>query len=136
MIYEISPISKPRMTRSDKWKKRPCVMQYRAFKDECRLKKVALPDGGFHVHFVLPMPESWSQKRKFETCGSQHDGKPDLDNLVKALFDALYGDDAHLSDFTATKWWGYCGSMAIYPREKSTFPVAFSAESLAGAVEV
>jgi len=34
--YKITPVPKPRQTRSDKWKQRPCVMRYRAFADEVR----------------------------------------------------------------------------------------------------
>lgn len=41
-IYDITPIGKPRMTRADKWKKRPAVMRYRAFCDEARLRKINL----------------------------------------------------------------------------------------------
>ena len=38
MIYDITPCPKPRQTQSDKWKKRPPVLRYRAFADEVRLK--------------------------------------------------------------------------------------------------
>ena len=40
MVYEIlvTPNTKPRMTRADKWKQRPCVVQYRTFKDTLRLE--------------------------------------------------------------------------------------------------
>ena len=37
MEYPIIPLGKPRMTQRDKWAKRPAVLRYRAFKDECRL---------------------------------------------------------------------------------------------------
>jgi hypothetical protein len=62
LIYPIVPMGKPRMTRADKWKKRPEVMRYRAFCDEVRLRGVALPESGAHVTFVLPMPASWSKR--------------------------------------------------------------------------
>ena len=29
---KITPVSKPRMTRADTWKKRPCVLKYWAYK--------------------------------------------------------------------------------------------------------
>ncbi len=66
-IYDITPIGKPRMTRADKWKQRPEVIRYRAFCDEARLRKIHLPDSGAHVTFVMPMPQSWSQKRERNT---------------------------------------------------------------------
>ena len=33
---KIIPRAKPRMTRADTWKKRPCVVKYWAYKDELR----------------------------------------------------------------------------------------------------
>ncbi len=36
--FPIDVVGKPRMTQRDKWKKRPCVLRYRAFADELRLK--------------------------------------------------------------------------------------------------
>lgn len=35
-VYNITPIPKPRMTRSDKWKKRPAVVRYFEYKDKIR----------------------------------------------------------------------------------------------------
>jgi hypothetical protein len=75
--YDIEPIGKPRMTRSDKWKKRPEVMRYRAFCDEVRLRKLTMPESGAHVTFVLPMPASWSKKKRAEFSG-----KPISQNLT------------------------------------------------------
>ena len=114
MIYPITPMGKPRMTRSDKWKKRPAVMRYRAFKDECRLHNVALPELPC-ITFYMPMPASWSKKKKADMDGQPHKGKPDLDNILKALFDALYEDDAHIWYVTAKKIWSYDGKIEITP---------------------
>lgn len=36
IILDIEPVAKPRMTKKDKWAKRPCVMKYRAYKDMLR----------------------------------------------------------------------------------------------------
>ena len=44
VVYPITPVPKPRMTRRDRWAKRPCVLRYWAFKDEVRLRRVSLPD--------------------------------------------------------------------------------------------
>jgi hypothetical protein len=38
--YIITPVGKPRMTRSDKWKQRPPVIRYRMFCDEARLHEI------------------------------------------------------------------------------------------------
>ncbi len=112
MTYNITPVPKPRQTQSDKWKQRPAIMKYRAFADECRYKKVKFGSGD-HVIFVIPMPASWSKKKK-KIYGTQpHRQKPDLDNLIKALGDSLYEDDSILYSYTATKVWGYEGKIII-----------------------
>lgn len=79
MLYKITPCPKPRMTARDKWKQRPPVLRYRAFKDEVRAKGLSVPTSGAHVRFILPMPKSWSKKRKTEMNGRAHQQKPDVD---------------------------------------------------------
>lgn len=79
--YLITPVGKPRMTRADKWKQRPPVMRYRMFCDEARLHGIRVPENGAHITFVLPMPKSWSKKKRAAMDGQPHQQKPDLDNL-------------------------------------------------------
>ena len=102
--YDIEPTAKPRMTRSDKWKKRPIVMNYRAFKDECRTKGVQLPDG-CKVTFFIAIPKSWPKRKKKEMHLTPHLQTPDLDNLLKGLWDAIYEDDSHMWQCDAQKLW-------------------------------
>ncbi|EOW6163745.1 RusA family crossover junction endodeoxyribonuclease [Klebsiella pneumoniae] len=113
MIFNITPMGKPRMTRADKWKQREVVMRYRAFCEEVRLKSVTMPEQGAHITFVLPMPASWSQKKRKAMNGQAHQQKPDADNMIKALMDALFADDAHIWDFRVTKVWGETGQILI-----------------------
>ncbi|AMO48870.1 Endodeoxyribonuclease RusA [Enterobacter sp. FY-07] len=101
------------MTRSDKWKKRPEVLRYRAFCDEVRARGVILPESGSHITFILPMPQSWSKKKRAEMNGKPHKSKPDKDNLEKALLDALFEDDSHVWDSRVTKLWGEVGQVII-----------------------
>ena len=116
--YKIQPLGKPRMTQRDKWAKRPAVLRYRAFKDECKLNRVELPESGAGVTFVIPMPDSWSRKKKVEMMGKPHKQKPDLDNLAKALMDAVHDDDAGIWDIRMAKVWGLEGQIRIeYPLE-------------------
>lgn len=110
--YPITPVAKPRMTRSDKWKRRPIVLRYRAFCDEVRLRRVELPES-YHVVFVIPMPESWSSRKKATMDGQPHRQVPDKDNLEKALLDALHEDDCHIWDGRVTKIWGKKGEIRI-----------------------
>jgi Holliday junction resolvase RusA-like endonuclease len=113
--YPITPVPKPRQTRSDRWKKRPCVMRYRAFADKCKL--LIGVDGlktGDHVRFWLPMPKSWSAQERADACGEPHEGKPDLDNMLKALMDALVKKDEKISCFGGVvKRWAPTGSGRI-----------------------
>lgn len=114
VIYPIIPYPKPRMTRSDKWKKRDCVLRYRAFCDECRLRGVDIPPAGASIHFILPMPSSWSQKKRESMNGKPHQQKPDIDNLVKALADACHQDDSHIWHYAGLKkTWGQTGQIII-----------------------
>ena len=112
MIYSIDPVGKPRQTRRDKWAKRPAVMRYRAFCDAVRAAGVTLPDSP-HVTFVLPMPTSWSRKKRAEHDDRPHRQRPDADNLLKALLDALYDEDAHVWDIRVSKRWGETGQIII-----------------------
>lgn len=119
---EISPVAKPRQTRSDKWKQRPAVMAYRAFADKLRAlakrKKLTLPADGMDIYFYLPMPDSWSAKKKLKMNHTPHQQKPDLDNLVKALFDALCEDDCHIWRLSRVeKRWAKAGVINILTNE-------------------
>lgn len=113
MIYPITPMGKPRMTQSDKWKKRDCVLRYRAFKDEVRLHRVQVPECRAHIIFVLPMPKSWSKEKREEMDGTPHMVKPDKDNLEKALLDAVFREDSQIWDSRVSKFWGTEGKIII-----------------------
>lgn len=94
------------MTRRDKFKKRPVVLKYRAFKDECRIRKLTLPESAYHLVFVLPMPNTWPEKKKVEMDGQPMQQTPDKDNLEKAVLDALFTEDSQIWDGRVTKYWG------------------------------
>lgn len=113
MIYDITPVSKPRMTQRDKWAKRKPVLEYFAYKQECKLKGVELPESNYHVTFILPMPSSWSKKKRAEMNGKPHQQRPDKDNLEKGLLDALFDDDSTVWDGRVTKLWGEKGLIKI-----------------------
>jgi len=114
-IYEITPVAKPRMTQRDKWLKPPryIVARYWYFKDLVRGFGVDLSESGAHVIFYMPMPESWSKKKRERMNGEPHKQVPDIDNLQKALLDALFDNDSHVWDIRATKRWAVEGSIVI-----------------------
>jgi Holliday junction resolvase RusA-like endonuclease len=88
--YKIKPVPKPRMTGKDKWPPfSRAVEAYHAFKDMVALYRVKLPVCGAWVTFTLPIPKS----RKDLKPGDPHQQVSDLDNLFKALGDAVYARD-------------------------------------------
>lgn len=110
-VFDLVPVGKPRQTQRDKWMKRPAVMRYRAYADEIRRQARRLgfefPKRGIVVEFVLPMPASWSAKKKAAMDGQPHEQKPDLDNLIKAMKDALMEEDSAVSSYGGMeKVWG------------------------------
>lgn len=112
--FEISPMGKPRMTRRDKWAERTCVMSYRAYKDAIayQRKGFQLADE-FTVCFKLPMPKSWSKKKQRDMEGKPHQQKPDIDNLLKGLMDALMKNDETVYQVRAEKYWSRSGQIWI-----------------------
>ncbi len=65
--------------------------------------------------FYMPMPKSWSKKKKAEMVGRCHQQRPDLSNLVKAAEDAArYGKKK--GDQTI---WHYGGLMKVWAEEGS-----------------
>ena len=79
-------------------------MRYRAFADEVKAAGIKIGDR-VTVHFYIPMPKSWSKKKKYQMSLHVHQQKPDLDNLVKALLDAVFNDDSHVHSIIAYKFW-------------------------------
>ena len=113
----IPPCPKPRMTRADKWKKRQSVVKFFAFRDAVRQYKDSdvvkrsmyhtpnLEFESFDIEFHVPMPKSWSNKKKIEMKGKPHQQRPDLDNYLKAWKDSVYEEDAVVWRVKATKLW-------------------------------
>lgn len=103
-----APMGKPRMTQRDKWKKRPCVMRYRAWADKARAAAPkSLPIQPLSVSWVayLPMPKSWNRYRRETLQGKLHRQKPDRDNIDKAVCDALWKDDSVIALGSLEKRW-------------------------------
>lgn len=114
MIIPETPIPAIRMTKADRWKKRPSVLRYFAYKDALRLHygSQELPER-IRLVFTLPMPKSWSEKRRIAMDGKPHQQRPDTDNLTKAVKDSLAKEDSYIWDEHATKYWGRVGSIEI-----------------------
>lgn len=108
VVLRVAPVGKPRMTRQDQWRvdsnpdpkkrKRPAVRRYHQYQDalveEAARQRFEVPDAGLALAFFVPMPKSWSKKKRARMQGQPHRAKPDVDNLVKAFFDALLEEDS------------------------------------------
>lgn len=114
LSIKIAPYPKPRMTQSDKWNSRECVIKYWLWKDKLNslIKPEQIPQS-CHLIFVIPTPNSWSKKKQLQHLGLPHRQRPDWDNLAKAFFDALYEEDGVISDVRVTKVWGKEGLIIV-----------------------
>lgn len=64
-----------------------------------------LPPQGAWVRFYIPLPRSWSQKKKDRYHGTLHQSTPDVDNLLKAAGDSLFSQDKHIAHIQVSKHW-------------------------------
>ena len=71
------------------------------------------------AQFWFRMPgASWSEKKREETAGTYCGKKPDLDNLLGAVMDALLVDDSKVVELgVCEKRWGYFDAIYIMIEE-------------------
>lgn len=72
------------------------------------------------IEAVFKIPTSWSKKKQWETInnGKRPEIRPDIDNIVKVVMDALngvaYKDDSQVVDIKARKVYGLdCEGVSI-----------------------
>ena len=110
-IYEFTicgnPVPQPRMVKSDKWAKRPCVVRYFDWCNYARTCYTELPSDavGIHVNVFIQFPEYYSKKKRKSLANSFHRIKPDCDNILKAILDALFKRDQAISTAQINKYW-------------------------------
>lgn len=74
-------------------------------------KKIAYPDQGVELEVIayFPVRKSWSKATRQYLSGKLHTKRPDLDNVVKLVLDALNGgpfpDDGCVAMVLAEKVW-------------------------------
>jgi len=72
----------------------------------CKSKGFTLPSQGLCIRFYIPVPKSWSKKKKKLYHGTLHQSQPDIDNLVKAVFDSLVSEDKYVGHIgSISKQW-------------------------------
>lgn len=127
-LFDIVPMGAVRMTQSDRWKinpnhhnilqrQRPEVTRYFAFKrtiKEQAAKMAYVQENTLEIVFLVPMPNSWSKKKKQRQNRMPVKTKPDIDNYVKAFLDALLTEDGHIWKIIAEKRYAYKGSIIVY----------------------
>ena len=104
----IQPFGYVRRTRADAWKKRPIVEKYYAYKNELsyKLNLIGYKQSSIlKIAFLLPIPQSLSNKQKNSLHLQLHNKKPDLDNLVKAFLDAATNQDNFVNLIQAAKFY-------------------------------
>lgn len=108
------PVGKPTMTRRDQWLvgdlARPCVQAYRDWCDAIRAAadRVAWPpvlQGRLLVVSYLPILPSYAKGLRLELPGQPCHVKPDEDNILKGIKDALFEEDSFIYDSRSVKYW-------------------------------
>lgn len=127
-IFDIVPMGAVRMTKSDTWKlnpnhtdpykrQRPAVTKYFAFKTLLTLQANQMEyklGRWLDAVYLVPMPNSWSKKKKEKMNRLPCETKPDTDNITKAIKDTLKNNDADVWWEKAEKRWSYNGSIIIF----------------------
>ena len=117
IIDGVKPMGAVRMTRKGKWTDKAAqrYLEYKEYLKWTILKGISTaqkkfePGEALHVDilFKMPIPESNSKKLKRDLPGTPHMKTPDIDNLVKGVFDSINGilwaDDNQVASVAASK---------------------------------
>lgn len=130
----IEPMGAVRMTQRSKWKD-PAAQRYLSYKGVIGLtanKHFPAPletPVSITIAFYYPIPKKWSKQKKDDANdqGIVPVVKPDIDNCVKGVFDALNGiawkDDNQVVDVRAFKLYSHTPMIVVtineYLREVS-----------------
>ncbi|MGM7634197.1 RusA family crossover junction endodeoxyribonuclease [Bacillus sp. Hm123] len=117
LFFPVEPMGAVRMTKRGKYVS-DSAKRYLAYKAHLQWLTKQQINGEFYsagalqvnILFIMPIPESWSMKKKREAVGQYHVKKPDADNLVKGVFDSLnkfaWTDDNQVAKVIAEKVYG------------------------------
>jgi Holliday junction resolvase RusA-like endonuclease len=132
--FNIAPMGAVRLSRRDafrpnknygpsaaalryfEWKDRFAALVYVAVVDK---KLFQLQDLECNVwwRFYVPIPQSWSMKKRVAHAQRPCRQKPDWDNCAKAVYDAIFVEDKAVWDVRSTTLWtlqsGGCISVTV-----------------------
>lgn len=127
-LFDVIPMGGVRMTKSDKWKldpnhpdprkrQREPVTRYFAFKnrvmEQAKILEFELQQN-LEIIFCVPMPASWSKKKKALHNGMPVYVRPDCDNYIKGFQDAMSKDDGFVWKNIAEKRYAETGAIIVY----------------------
>ena len=116
IIIPIIPMGAVRLTQRSLWS--PKARKYAAYKDAIKdqMDGYTLPEE-LEIEFHLPMPKSWSNKKREASRGGPHKQRPDVDNLCKGFMDA-FGVDDFLSSKQCRFSSGYQQRSPVHDRQR------------------
>lgn len=103
------PAPRPRLGKHGTYNKKEYTEYKKAFLMLSQLqdKKEYTGSLSLEIIFYMPIPKSWSKKKQALAVGKHHTSRPDTDNLLKTVLDALNGvyfkDDSQISVIHAKK---------------------------------
>lgn len=67
---------------------------------EAKRKHFTMPAAGAGFTFYIPLPKSWSKKKRKQYHGTFMQSTPDLDNYTKAVIDSLLSEDKYIAHYS------------------------------------
>lgn len=91
------------------YKRKMQLEKYNKYKDELRIEATRIgfemPVCNVWIKFFMPMPKSWSKKKRIQMNFEPKQSMPDLSNLIKAFEDSLLKQDNIIWDYRISKHW-------------------------------
>ena len=110
----VQPMSAPRLTHQRRHTAR--AKRYYAYKKTlkmfCKVNSFVLSEK-VKITFYMQIPKSITKKEKAKRLGNPHTQRPDLDNLVKGVWDALAEEDGYIHTLQCSKLWSKTGKIVI-----------------------
>ena len=97
-LKEYARKSPPSYARQRKY----LIAQYEAVKqlrEHAELTGFVMPEDDFSIVCMMPMPKSWTKKKKRAMAYQLHKQKPDADNAAKLVIDAMFQDGSTAGRF-------------------------------------